>query len=87
MVFTGSIYNVGKYKKLNGSKTNTICVIFQFLITFHTIVGAGTASRYSSGFDQMMWLLAVPVPCDSGSATQELKHWCENEIVGVGTAG
>jgi hypothetical protein len=30
-------------------------------------VGAGAASSYGSGSDQMMWLLAAP--CGSGSST------------------
>jgi hypothetical protein len=29
---------------------------------FNTIVGAGAASHYGSGSDQMMWLLAAPAP-------------------------
>jgi hypothetical protein len=45
--------------------TSKFCVIFQFLIMFNTIVGAGAvgagaASRYGS--DQMMRLLAAPAP-------------------------
>jgi hypothetical protein len=44
-------------------------VIFQYLTMFNTIVGAaavgagsGAASRYGSGSDQMMRLLAAPAP-------------------------
>jgi hypothetical protein len=59
-----------KYE-LNGLWTVTVCVFFQFLTMFTTIVGAGAvgtgaASRYGSGSgsgsDQKMWLLAVPAP-------------------------
>jgi hypothetical protein len=49
-------------------------VIFQFLTMFNTIVGAGavgagTASRYGSGYgsDQKMWFLETPAP--------EPQHW------------
>jgi hypothetical protein len=35
---------------------------FQLLAMFNTIVGAGAASCYGSGSDQMMWLLAAPAP-------------------------
>jgi hypothetical protein len=38
---------------------------FKFLIMINTIVGAGAASRYGSGSDQMMRLLAAPA----------LQHW------------
>jgi hypothetical protein len=47
-----------KYE-LNGLKTVTFCVSFQFLTMFYTIVGAvgaGAASRYASGSDQKMRL-------------------------------
>jgi hypothetical protein len=41
-------------------------VLFQFLTMFNTFVGARAASRYGSGSDQMMRLLAAPAP----------QHWC-----------
>jgi hypothetical protein len=61
-----------KYE-LNGLKTVTFCVSFEFLTMFYSIVGAGAVgagagatSRYGSGsgsgFDQKMWLLAAPAP-------------------------
>jgi uncharacterized membrane protein len=52
-------------KKLHGLLSVTICVIFQFLTIFISIVGAvgaGAASRLSSGSDQMMRPLAAPAP-------------------------
>jgi hypothetical protein len=39
-----------------------ILCLFQFLAMFITIVGAGAASCYRSGSDQMMRLLAAPAP-------------------------
>jgi hypothetical protein len=55
-----------KYE-LNGLKTVKFCVSFHFLSMFYTIVGAGAvgagaASRYGSGSDQKMRLLAAPAP-------------------------
>jgi hypothetical protein len=49
-----------------------LCVIFQFLTMFNTIVGAGAvgagaASCYSSGSDHKMRLLATPAPAP--------QHW------------
>jgi hypothetical protein len=38
------------------------CVILQFLKMFNTIVGAIATSRYGSGSDQKMRLLAAPAP-------------------------
>jgi hypothetical protein len=35
---------------------------FKFLTMIYTIVRAGAASRYGSGSDQMMRLLAAPAP-------------------------
>jgi hypothetical protein len=37
---------------------------------FNTIVGAGAASRYGSGSDQKMRLLAAPAP----------QHWYEHNV-------
>jgi hypothetical protein len=48
---------------------------FQFLAMFNTIVGAGAASRYGSGSDQMMRLLAAPAP-----APQHCIFWISKKI-------
>jgi hypothetical protein len=57
------LYDLYLWKyELNGLKTVTFCVSFQFLTMFYSIVGAGASSRYGSGSDQKMRLLAAPAP-------------------------
>jgi hypothetical protein len=45
-----------------GYKLRYILCHFSILTMFNTIVEAGAASRYGSGSDQKMQLLAAPAP-------------------------
>jgi hypothetical protein len=58
----------------------TFCVIFQFLTMFNAIVGAwaaGAASRYGSGSDQLMRLLAASAPAPQHC----FSYWCNHNVI------